>query len=250
MLDDFTIDFNQHRDDGEEEVSMGIYEDANYNRDNFEKEDEEVRQYLTRLDKSTTELSYLCQHMKWAQPTSEEKKSPLSATLYSSHVEVLVRVKNGNGVVISGDCTASPSKKEARRVASLFVLQKIYNSIPEVWKKFRALCEKNKGIQQSLTANNEEVFRKAKFEVLNLFDGEVKPKDKTEEDLKIEAYLDKICSFKNEVNLLIGKFKAVTAPEFTRDQQDELGLWPVEVLVYDSHVSLKAGAKDISKKKA
>lgn len=70
-------------------------------------------------------------------------------------MEVLVRAKHGKGVIISGDCMAAQSKKEARRVAALFILRKIFHFIPEVWKDFKRICEKQKGIEQPMTGNNE-----------------------------------------------------------------------------------------------
>ena len=53
-----------------------------------------------------------------------------------------------------GECHAALSKKEARRVASLFLLKNIYNSFPDVWENFKLIRSMNEGIQIPLNANN------------------------------------------------------------------------------------------------
>ena len=50
--------------------------------------------------------------------------------------------------------------------------------------------------------------------------------------------------------MLIGKNKKISPPNFKREKQDDLGLWPVEVDVYYDQKQIKAEAKDSSKKKA
>ena len=64
--------------------------------------------------------------MKWSQPDFNDKRSQINQALYSSVVEVIVRVKD-KVFILSGTCPGAISKKEARRIASLFVLRKIYN---------------------------------------------------------------------------------------------------------------------------
>lgn len=61
--------------DDRDEISLDLFgnaeEDFDFDSDYFTEENEEVKEYLNKLSKATTELSYLCQHMKWAQPKFE-----------------------------------------------------------------------------------------------------------------------------------------------------------------------------------
>lgn len=61
--------------------------------------------------------------MKWSQPCFTEGKSDISPALFKAHSEVIVRVKHGLTKTVEAECQAAPSKKEARRVASLFILK-------------------------------------------------------------------------------------------------------------------------------
>ena len=42
-----------------------------------------------------------------------------------------------------GECPGAVSKKEARRVASLFLLKNIYNRFPEIWQNFKVIRSMN-----------------------------------------------------------------------------------------------------------
>ena len=84
-------------------------------------------------------------------------------------------------------------------MASLFVLRKIYNRFPEVWEKFKLIRSLNEGKQQPLNVNNEEIFNKAKLNMIefsNFFNQEADVSDK-KEDADLENYLDKVKSYKN-----------------------------------------------------
>ena len=91
--------------------------------------------------------------MKWHQPIFEEKRSPVSDGIYLATVEVVVKLKR-ECFKMSSECEGAISKKEARRVASLLLLRKIYNKFPDVWKNFSYIRQKNQGLQQNLNANN------------------------------------------------------------------------------------------------
>jgi hypothetical protein len=68
-------------------------------------------EYLYKLSQPTTELTYLCQKMKWLQPNYEEGLSKINDKLFSCVAEVRVSSKNYNTFLISGDCLGAISKK-------------------------------------------------------------------------------------------------------------------------------------------
>lgn len=136
--------------------------------------------------------------MKWVQPTFSENRSEVNDSIFEAKVIVIVRSKN-KVIDITGNCSGAISKKEARRVASLFVLRKIYNRFPEVWEKFKMIRSLNEGKQQPLNVNNEEIFNKAKINMIefsNFFEKEIDTVVK-KEDADLENYLEKLKSYKN-----------------------------------------------------
>lgn len=80
------------------------------NNDIIEHENKEVQEYLEKLSKSTTELSYLCQKWRWTQPDFEETRSKINETLFSCVVSVEIRLKNSN-YRLESECPGAISKK-------------------------------------------------------------------------------------------------------------------------------------------
>lgn len=68
-------------------------------------------EYLNKLSQPTTELTYLCQKMKWLQPEFEDAKSKINDALFSCIAQVQVSSKNHNVYIIGGECPGAISKK-------------------------------------------------------------------------------------------------------------------------------------------
>lgn len=92
--------------------------------------------YLYKLSKSTTELSYLCQRLKWPQPEIEDNKSKINDNLFSCVIKLKAVCKE-KVFFLESECPGAASKKEAKRVASLFILRKIYHRFKKVWELFK-----------------------------------------------------------------------------------------------------------------
>jgi hypothetical protein len=65
-----------------------------YNDDNFKTENTIIRDYLCKLPQPTTELAYLCQCMKWPNPTVERATSKINESIFSCKVRIKIELKD------------------------------------------------------------------------------------------------------------------------------------------------------------
>jgi hypothetical protein len=115
--------------------------------------------------------------------------------------------------------------------------------VPVAWEKLEALKQRNPSICQKMTGSNEEVFRKIKENeaasvvFLEVFEGE-KPAASSPLAKEINAYLDTVRSYKEEMNHFLGKNKKVTLPEVFWEALDEYSHWPARATLYDGSEQL------------